>query len=255
MKWALGQMLFASAPLAHDPAFVDRFREAAIKTVREAKEETSWTAQNEAFESAIADAAERMAGNVDQLALFDDVHRAGAVIGLAQILLKTFGRPAPDIYQGTFDWDFSMVDPDNRRSVDFAAEADLASRAATLSAPELLADWRSGAPKARVLIEGLAARNARSALFAESPVRELPVADPAYRAFVRDGGVDYALAVVPVRPLSLLSGNGLTLERPNLGLHPQKSALTARFTGDLISESADIDAQLAVFPVLFATSW
>ncbi|WMS40802.1 malto-oligosyltrehalose synthase [Acuticoccus sp. MNP-M23] len=255
LKWALGQMLFASAPLGSDPDFVDRFREAAIKTVREAKEETSWTAQDAAFEASIADAAERMARETHRLEAFDDVHRAGAVIGLGQALLKTFGRPAPDIYQGTFGWDFSMVDPDNRRPVDFAAEAALSEQAAAMTPEALLADWRSGAAKARVLTEGLAARNARLEFFAKSAVEEIPVADAAYRAFVRDDGRDLALAVVPVRPLSRLLGKGIALARPKLGLERLNRPLTARFTGAEIADSADAEAQLAEFPVLFATSW
>jgi len=254
LKWALGQMLFASAPLSPDPDFVDRFREAAIKTVREAKEETSWTAQNEAFEAAIADAAERMAGDLAPVAAFEDVHRAGAVVGLGQVLLKTFGTPAPDIYQGTFGWDFSMVDPDNRRPVDFAAEARLAEEARTMAPGALLAAWRSGAPKARVLIEGLAARNAFPQLFAGGALAEVALADPAYRAFVRDDGRDFALAVVPVRPLPRLRGVEIALSRPNLEFEALKRPLTAVFTGAQLTDSASIDAQLAEFPVLLAVS-
>ncbi len=59
----------------------------------------------------------------DIVAFAERISAAGAVNGLAQTLLKLTVPGVPDIYQGTEFWDFSLVDPDNRRPVDFAARA------------------------------------------------------------------------------------------------------------------------------------
>ncbi|MBF3364228.1 malto-oligosyltrehalose synthase, partial [Pseudomonas aeruginosa] len=78
---------------------------------------------------------------------------AGALNGLAQCLLRLTCPGIPDLYQGREDWDFSLVDPDNRRPVDFARHA--AALAAPTPFPELLEHWRDGRIKqtliARVL--------------------------------------------------------------------------------------------------------
>ena len=260
LKWAFAQMLFASEPLGDDPDFARRFGETALKTVREAKEETSWTAQDEAFEAAIVSAAEEMTSRTGLLAPLVDVKRAGAVIGLGQVLLKLIGRPAPDIYQGTFDWDFSMVDPDNRRPVDFAAEAALNLRALEMPADSLVEGWTGGEIKARIMLEGLALRRQRPGLFAAGQVREIPVAGiasrDAVRAFLIEDGRDAVLAAVVLRPLPYLGESGLALRLPAPAEISAGSRLTARITGlPLAAEAADLAPHLAAFPVVLAASW
>jgi (1->4)-alpha-D-glucan 1-alpha-D-glucosylmutase len=251
LRWALGQMLFASAPLGEDPAFADRFREAALKTVREAKEETSWTRGDAAFEARVAEAAEAMAGAIDRLAPLAGVWRAGAVVGLAQALLKTTAKPAPDLYQGTFDWDFSMVDPDNRRPVDFAAEAARVAAAREAPLDRLLADWTDGRIKARVLVEGLRLRAERPALFAaESRLTELP-SSPGIAAFLREGGGEALLVAVPTRPYGALRPAGLALDLPAEVMLP--CAVRSRFTGAALDAGrTSLADEFAAIPVLLA---
>jgi (1->4)-alpha-D-glucan 1-alpha-D-glucosylmutase len=79
----------------------------------------------------------------------------GRINGLAQTLIKLVAPGVPDFYQGTELWDLSLVDPDNRRPVDFDVRARLLKDTRHLRAAEVLADWESGLPKlwmtARVL--------------------------------------------------------------------------------------------------------
>src|SRR5690606_32705440 len=88
----------------------------------------------------------------------------GARLGLAQLLLRLTTPGVPDTYQGTEGWDLSLVDPDNRRPVDYAA------RRAWLDDPRdwdaLLRQWQDGAVKAQLLARLLALRAARPRLFA-----------------------------------------------------------------------------------------
>lgn len=256
LRWAFGQMLFASAPLGDDPDFADRFREAALKMVREAKEETSWTRQDTAFEARVAEAAEAMAGALHLLDPLGEVWRAGAVIGLGQALLKTIGVPAPDVYQGTFGWDFSMVDPDNRRPVDFAAEAARVVAARDADASTLTANWRDGRIKARVLEAGIRLRGERPSLMANGRTEILPLAGPSarvVRAVLRDDGEDALLAVVPVRPLGSLAADHLVLEVDVTADLPRR--LRDRFSGEWLAGGSDLASSFRRFPVVLATTW
>ncbi|WP_420394494.1 malto-oligosyltrehalose synthase [Acuticoccus sp.] len=261
LRWAMAQMLFASDPITDDPDFAHRFREAALKTVREAKEETTWTRPDEAFEGRVAAAAEAMAAARDRLAPLEPVARAGAVIGLAQALLKCIGRRAPDVYQGTFGWDQSMVDPDNRRPVDFAAEAALCERARAAEPATLLADWRDGAVKARCLLEGLALRRERPQLFADGRLETVPLSGREagrFAAFRQRDGEACAVVVVPTRPLALLEGEGIALSEErldDLAMSPGVVLRSRLAPGELDAADAGLATMLAAFPILLATSW
>jgi (1->4)-alpha-D-glucan 1-alpha-D-glucosylmutase len=96
-----------------------------LKAVREAKSHTSWININDEYEAALLDYIRRVLLQPSQ-AFFDDflafgkvVSRLGAFNSLSQTLLKLTCPGVPDIYQGTEFWDFSLVDPDNRRLVDY----------------------------------------------------------------------------------------------------------------------------------------
>jgi (1->4)-alpha-D-glucan 1-alpha-D-glucosylmutase len=133
------------------------------KAMREAKQETSWTAPDPAYEEGveqfirrILDPAAGRAFLADLLPFQAHIARLGAVNGLAQTLLKLTVPGVPDTYQGSELWDLSLVDPDNRRPVDFPL------RAAWLAEPrpvaELLRDWQSGRIKQHVVARTLALR-------------------------------------------------------------------------------------------------
>jgi (1->4)-alpha-D-glucan 1-alpha-D-glucosylmutase len=111
------------------PVTVERMREYMLKATREAKQRTSWTANNKEFEDALErfiEAAMWHAEFVTDLERFvDEVKDAGRVNSLAQTLIKHTAPGVPDLYQGAEVWDLSLVDPDNRRPVDYGLRARL----------------------------------------------------------------------------------------------------------------------------------
>ncbi len=140
-----------------------------LKAVREAKLHTSWTTQDEAYERGISDFA--------QAILDDDEFRAdlqefvaelidhGRLNSLAQTLIKLTAPGVPDTYQGTELWDLSLVDPDNRRPVDFELRRRLLAESARLSPEELLQRMDEGLPKQWVTRQALSARRSHPLSF------------------------------------------------------------------------------------------
>ena len=134
-EWLLYQTLLGIWPVeqsARDAASTvkDRVVEYMVKANREAKVRTSWTSPDEAYEKAV----ERYIGAalenetfVSEVAAFaGGIAPAGYCNGLARLLVHLTSPGTPDIYQGDEMWNFALVDPDNRRAVDFE------SRRATL---------------------------------------------------------------------------------------------------------------------------
>lgn len=119
------------------PISVERVEEYMIKASREAKRRTSWINPNAEFEGALRDFVRRILSSEPFLEDFRafalPVHEAGAKNSLAQVLLKIAAPGVPDFYQGTEWTGFTLVDPDNRRPVDFArlpdAKTELIGRA------------------------------------------------------------------------------------------------------------------------------
>jgi (1->4)-alpha-D-glucan 1-alpha-D-glucosylmutase len=105
---------------------VERLQAYMLKAVREAKVHTSWLTPNQAYEEALARFIERAltgAGGARLLSILLPFQRRIATLGmlnsLSQTVLKLGSPGVPDVYQGTELWDLSLVDPDNRRPVDF----------------------------------------------------------------------------------------------------------------------------------------
>ena len=142
------------------------------KAQREAKRHTGWAVPDPEYEGAcrtflagLLD-GERTVDMVGELAAFAArIAPAGAVNSLSQTLLRLTCPGVPDLYQGTEHWDFSLVDPDNRRPVDFPARA--ASLAAGAAPAALIADWRDGRVKQAVIARALALRAEAPGLFEE----------------------------------------------------------------------------------------
>jgi (1->4)-alpha-D-glucan 1-alpha-D-glucosylmutase len=135
-EWLLYQALAGVWPddmdVSDDAALKDlsgRFLPYVEKSLREAKNRTSWTEQNGDYEGAVKAYAERFFApdnegfRRDFAAVLKLFAAAGARNSLAQTLVKLMAPGIPDIYGGTEGWDFSLVDPDNRRPVDFSALA------------------------------------------------------------------------------------------------------------------------------------
>jgi (1->4)-alpha-D-glucan 1-alpha-D-glucosylmutase len=167
-----------------DEAGVAQFAERVAgwqkKALREAKERTDWLAPDEAYESACRNF---LAGMLDDSALRREVAEfaarigpAGAVNGLAQTMLRLSVPGVPDLYQGTEFWDQSLVDPDNRRAVDFAVRKQALERASSL--PDLLREWRNGYVKQALIAHMLALRARLPRLFAAGTYRPLALSGP-----------------------------------------------------------------------------
>jgi (1->4)-alpha-D-glucan 1-alpha-D-glucosylmutase len=122
-----------------------------LKACREAKINTSWHEPNNGYEEKIRgfvggvyDTPEFMAS---LQSFIEPLILPGRINSLAQTLIKMVAPGVPDFYQGTELWDLSLVDPDNRRPVDFESRSRLLRRARELAPTQILNDWDSGIPK------------------------------------------------------------------------------------------------------------
>jgi len=182
----------------------ERVAQWQLKALREAKLQTSWLAPDEAYEAGCRDflfdilAPQRRDGFLKELSAFvERISRAGALNSLQQTVLRLASPGIPDLYQGTELWDFSLVDPDNRRPVDFARRAT--SLASTQTPPsELLADWRDGRVKLAVIQRVLALRTHLPELLSQGAYLPLAVRGAhasSVIAFARRHGNAWAVVV------------------------------------------------------------
>ena len=166
----LYQTLIGAWPLAENELddFTERICNYMIKAVREAKRRTSWRAQNPEYEKAVTDFTDAVLDpenhrfHDDLLTLLHRTEFFGALNSLSQLVLKLGAPGLPDIYQGNELWTFALVDPDNRRSVDFDRR-----RASLVDGDvhDLKANWRDGRLKFHFTRHGLQMRNRHPDLF------------------------------------------------------------------------------------------
>jgi (1->4)-alpha-D-glucan 1-alpha-D-glucosylmutase len=198
---------------------VARLSDYMIKSVKEAKVHTSWLTPNEPYELALRRFVERALTGPSGAKLLSAVlpfQRRVAAIGminsLAQVALKTGSPGVPDFYQGTEFWDLSLVDPDNRRPVDFAKRRRALDDVDTVLAlePELRAaaitdwmrTWKDGRIKLLVTAAGLRLRQRRPDVFLGGAYLPLPTevsvpADAIAFARLSPSGSDAILFVAP----------------------------------------------------------
>ncbi|VVO70369.1 hypothetical protein PS732_01291 [Pseudomonas fluorescens] len=187
------------------------------KALREAKLQSSWSAPNEAYENAAQSFTEKLLtgeeGELLRAALHKTVNSiaaAGALNGLAQTLLRMTVPGVPDLYQGNEFWDFSLVDPDNRRPVDYAAREQALE--AALPVGELVHDWRDGRIKQALIAQVLNLRVEQAELFRRGSYQALEVlGSQAHNvlAFVREHAGQQAIVIVPIRCASLLENSAV----------------------------------------------
>jgi malto-oligosyltrehalose synthase len=193
------------------PAFVERMASYMTKAAREAKEETSWTDPNPGYEDAL-DRFVRAAlepGNpfLNAFEEFEEgVAYSGMLCSLSQLLLKLTCPGVPDIYQGNEVWDYSLVDPDNRRDVDFSKLSrmlDALERRVRASGEDrrglasgLLARWRDGTVKMYVTMSTLGYRSRHRELFERGAYVPIDSAG-GLCAFSRELGEERCVVVLP----------------------------------------------------------
>ncbi|MGM0553695.1 MAG: malto-oligosyltrehalose synthase [Pseudomonadota bacterium] len=144
------------------PIEVERMTAYMEKAAREAKQHTSWTHPQEDYEQALRDF---VAGTLDDPGFHESLDSflqplvgPGRTNSLAQTLIKLTAPGIPDIYQGSELWDLSLVDPDNRRPVDFDTRTRLLEELAQLSPTQINARADEGLPKQWVVHQALALR-------------------------------------------------------------------------------------------------
>ena len=218
------QILLGSWPLtlrSDDPAamqdYCARILQWQEKALREAKLRTTWSDPNADYEAAcrrhveallLGSEAAPLRGEIAAAAA--ELAPAGALNSLAQCLLRMTTPGVPDLYQGCEYWDFSLVDPDNRRPVDFAARQ--ASLDPGASPEQLLQDWHDGRIKQLVISRTLQLRRRHPRLFTEG--RYLPLAVSGAQAqrllaFAREQDGQWAIVVVPRLAAGLLADSPL----------------------------------------------
>ncbi|QXI09334.1 malto-oligosyltrehalose synthase [Pseudomonas zeae] len=187
------------------------------KALREAKLQSSWSAPSESYENAAQAFTEKLLtgeeGELLRAALSKTVNSiaaAGALNGLAQTLLRMTVPGVPDLYQGNEFWDFSLVDPDNRRPVDYAAREHALHE--PLPPVELLANWRDGRIKQALIAQVLKLRVEHAELFRRGSYQALEVlGSQAHNvlAFAREHEGKQAIVIVPVRCATLLENGAV----------------------------------------------
>ncbi len=221
-EYALLQLVVGTCPIellgeARDPegvkVYAERVKGAMTKALREAKVHTTWADPNETYESATLAFVDRMLTGERSEAFWSAalpflrrIARLGAENSVVQTVLKLTIPGVPDIYQGCELWDFSMVDPDNRRPIDFAgrgAALDAVGAEMALGRADAIASyaesWRDGRLKLALTAALLALRRDHAALFADGSYEALAATGAgadAICAFRRQaGGDEIAVAV------------------------------------------------------------
>lgn len=206
-----------AAPAQAPNELVDRLQEYMLKAVRESKIYTSWITPNETYEAALRLFVDRVlrgpgaARFLRTLLPFQQrIAELGVLNSLAQLALKLGSPGVPDFYQGTDLWDLTLVDPDNRRPVDFvrrqallddvlaAIDADPTERSNRVS--EYLRSWRDGRIKLTITAAGLRMRRERADLFLKGtyiPLQTQSVVNGSLVAFARVLNDEAVIFVAP----------------------------------------------------------
>jgi (1->4)-alpha-D-glucan 1-alpha-D-glucosylmutase len=133
------------------PITPERMQAYMEKAMREAKEQTSWVANNKDYEEALRNFVDRTLADTNLTSELDEfvrrIQHAGWSNSLAQTLMKYTAPGVPDLYQGAELWDFSLVDPDNRRPVDYALRYDLLQQIQRMTAGQVMERAPEGLPK------------------------------------------------------------------------------------------------------------
>lgn len=220
----LYQALLGSWPLdlrPDDPqaleAFAQRISQWQRKALREAKLQSSWSAPNDVYEQATERFTQRLLlspeGDLLRTALAKVVRTIavpGALNGLAQTLLRMTVPGVPDLYQGNEFWDFSLVDPDNRRPVDYASRQQVLQQPFNL--PDLMEHWRDGRIKQALIARTLTLRAEHAELFRHGTYQALDIiGSQVHRVlgFVRQWEGKRAIVIVPIRCAPLLENSAV----------------------------------------------
>jgi (1->4)-alpha-D-glucan 1-alpha-D-glucosylmutase len=257
------QTMLGAWPLnpEEEPGFPDRMKEFLVKALREAKENSSWIAPQEEYERAAQEFVDRILETGSEfMADFHEfrqaVQRHGVYASLGQLLLKIASPGAPDFYQGTELWQFALVDPDNRRPVDYKRRIAMLEALRKRDAEdgvglirELARDPEREEMKLFVTYKALAFRKAHRDLFARGEYIPLEVRGTYAKhvcAFARRFGEQWAVAIAPRWTTRLTDWGDTEIVLPE---HPWIDAIT-----QLIPTSTKLADLLREFPVALLSS-
>lgn len=217
-EYFIYQTLIGSYPMPGTPEgnYGVRLQEYLEKALREGKMNSSWEEPDMAYEEVVQDFALRLLDpTADFWKSFTAMHKKvadfGVINSLGQLMLKHIGPGVPDVYQGTELWDLSLVDPDNRRPVDYGQREkwlnELRNTATFL--PELWEERFGGKIKLLMQHKLLQLRQNNAGLFADGAYIPLKVkgkyADAIF-AFARRKGKEWVIAAIPLNLSRLVKG-------------------------------------------------
>ena len=260
--------------------FTARIRDYMLKATREAKVDTNWISPNVPYEEALLKFIDAVLASSSANTFLKDsdilqkkVAYFGMFNSLSQTLLKITSPGVPDFYQGTETWDFSLVDPDNRRPIDFVIRKQMLARLKKeLTRPnadsvglarKLLRTWPDGLIKLYVTFISLSYRKMHHRLFEEGAYVPLTVDGQLVEhvcAFARHWEGDTVLVIVPrflttlVRSVNHLplgqkvwKGSGVVLPEETLG-----SNFINIFTGETIQAAKQYEKRILSLGEVFA---
>lgn len=189
------------------PGLVERVQTYMTKALKEAKVNSSWTAPVEEWEKATTSFVRHILDENLSRPFLEDFTRVatrvsvlGMLNSLSQTVLKCTTPGVPDIYQGSEIWNLSLVDPDNRRPVDFVLRRNLLRSLDQTPSEDLLADWPSGKIKLHTLRTLLRFRREHPAIFSEGLYHPLKVVGKYHKnviAFARILQHEELVVIVP----------------------------------------------------------
>jgi (1->4)-alpha-D-glucan 1-alpha-D-glucosylmutase len=246
------EYLFYQTLVGAWPIEEDRLQQYLEKAIREAKNHTSWTAPEEEYEKAVHSfVTAAMADEVFVAAVRRFVARLiepGRINSLAQTLLKLTSSGVPDIYQGTDLWDLSLVDPDNRRPVDYDLRRRLLQELKGLTPEEILRRGDEALPKLWVIRQTLALRRCRPKWFETASYEPLMASGAKAEhvvAFLRGD------SVITITPRLIVGSRG---EWDDTSIRLPTGSWRNWLTGDVVSsERVRLSEILRRFPVAILT--
>jgi (1->4)-alpha-D-glucan 1-alpha-D-glucosylmutase len=189
------------------PEYLSRLQAYMAKALKEAKMNTSWIQPNEQWDAAmnvfvarVLDPSPKNKFTPSFLPVAEEIARLGAVNSLAQVVLKLTVPGVPDIYQGNEIWDFSLVDPDNRRPVDYKRRRQMLDSLSGVPPEELLKNWPDGRIKLFLTQRLLCFRREHAALFQQGDYLPLQVSGSFAEcciAFMRKHEGEWIAVVLP----------------------------------------------------------
>jgi (1->4)-alpha-D-glucan 1-alpha-D-glucosylmutase len=262
---------------APDASLRERVTDYMIKAAREAQVHSSWMNPEASYEAALTSFVAALLDPGPENAFLDDfrgfipaVARIGMFSSLSQQVLKLTAPGVPDIYQGTELWDLSLVDPDNRRPVDYERRSTLLDEMLATSpnrdlASELLADLPTGRIKLYLTARTLAHRAANPELYARGSYEPLQTRGPLANniiAFRRSLGNDDMIVVAPRLIGQVIGGTANTpvadvwgdttivLDEPQRGRHYRNEFTAAIMETNSAGETViEVAEALQDFPV------